>query len=105
MIRGPCVISGDECLGYILASKPRGTLYVGVTSDLLRRIVEHREGLVEGFTKQYSVKMLVYFEAHESIVAAMEREKRLKRWARAWKIDLIRSTNPNWRDLFEDIAG
>jgi putative endonuclease len=90
---------------YILASRPRGTLYVGVTNDLFRRVAEHREGAVEGFTKQYSVKMLVYFEQHESIVAAIEREKRLKRWARSWKIDLIRSKNPDWRDLFEDLAG
>jgi putative endonuclease len=90
---------------YILASKPRGTLYVGVTNDLVRRVAEHREGLVEGFTKQYGVKMLVYFEEHESIVAAIEQEKRLKRWARSWKIDLIRSKNPDWRDLFDEIVG
>jgi putative endonuclease len=90
---------------YILASKPRGTLYVGVTNDLVRRVAEQRDGLVAGFTKQYSVKMLVYFEEHESIVAAIEREKKLKCWARSWKIDLIRSKNPDWHDLFDDIAG
>ena len=80
-------------------------VYVGVTNNLVRRVAEHREGLVEGFTKQYGVKMLVHFEQHESIVVAIEREKRLKRCARSWKIDLIRSKNPDWRDLFEDIAG
>lgn len=89
---------------YILASKPRGTLYVGVTNDLMRRVSEHREGAVPGFAKDYSVKMLVYFEEHADIDAAIDREKKLKRWARAWKIDLIRSKNPEWRDLFGDIA-
>ena len=90
---------------YILASRPRGTLYVGVTNDLRRRVWEHREGVVEGFTKEYGVKMLVYFEQHDSIEAAIEREKRVKRWVRSWKIDLIRSKNPDWRDLYDDIAG
>ncbi|MGH6892860.1 MAG: GIY-YIG nuclease family protein [Dongiaceae bacterium] len=89
---------------YILASRPRGTLYVGVTNDLLRRVYEHREGLADGFTKEHGVKMLIYFEQHDSIEAAIEREKRIKRRARSWKIDLIRSKNPNWRDLFDDIA-
>jgi putative endonuclease len=76
-----------------------------VTNDLLRRVVEHREGMVPGFTKEHSIKMLVYFEQHQEIEAAIQREKRIKRWARAWKIELIRSTNPEWRDLFDDIAG
>lgn len=89
---------------YILASRPRGTLYVGATNDLLRRVTEHREGLVPGFTKDYGVKMLVYFEEYGDVEAAIQREKKLKRWARAWKIDLIRSKNPDWRDLFADIA-
>lgn len=92
------------CWVYILASRPRGTLYVGMTSDLLRRVTEHREGVVEGFTKDYGVKMLVYYEAHESLEAAVERERRIKRWARSWKIDLIRSRNPDWRDLFDELA-
>ena len=90
---------------YILASKPRGTLYIGVTNDLVRRVSEHRDGAVPGFTKDYGVKLLVYFEEHADIEAAIEREKKLKRWARAWKIDLIRSKNPDWRDLFDDITG
>jgi putative endonuclease len=76
-----------------------------VTNDLLRRVVEHREGMVPGFTKEHSIKMLVYFEQHQEIEAAIQREKRIKRWARAWKIELIQSTNPEWRDLFDDIAG
>lgn len=89
---------------YILASKPRGTLYVGVTNDLLRRISEHREGAVPGFTKDYNIKMLVYFEEHPDVEQAIAREKKLKRWARAWKIELIRTRNPDWDDLFGDIA-
>jgi putative endonuclease len=89
---------------YILASKPRGTLYVGVTNNLVRRVAEHRDGLVEGFTKEYHVKMLVYFEEHEDVNEAIKREKQVKRWARAWKIELIREENPDWRDLFEEIA-
>jgi putative endonuclease len=89
---------------YILASKPRGTLYVGVTNDLVRRVAEHRDGLVPGFTKTYGVKMLAYFEEHADVNEAIEREKQVKRWARAWKIELIREKNPDWRDLFEEIV-
>jgi putative endonuclease len=89
---------------YILASRPRGTLYVGVTRDLIRRVYEHREGLVEGFTKTYGVKMLVYYEQHTTAMAAIQREKNIKHWSRKWKIDLIRSVNPDWRDLWEDIT-
>jgi putative endonuclease len=89
---------------YILASRPRGTLYVGMTNDLARRVAEHRDGAVPGFTKTYNVKMLVYFEEHESVLDAIKREKRVKRWARAWKIELIREKNPDWRDLFDEIV-
>jgi putative endonuclease len=89
---------------YILASKPGGTLYVGVTNDLIRRIYEHREGLAPGFTKKYGVKMLVYFEEHGTIIAAIQREKNIKHWSREWKIDLIRSMNPEWHDLYDDIV-
>ena len=92
------------CWVYILASRPRGTLYIGMTTDLLRRATEHREGMVEGFTKEYGVKMLVYYEAHDSLEAAAERERRIKHWARSWKIDLIRSMNPDWRDLYDDLS-
>jgi putative endonuclease len=89
---------------YILASKPRGTLYVGVTNDLVRRVAEHREGIVPGFTKAYDIKMLVYFEEHESVLEAIKREKQVKRWARSWKIELIREKNPDWHDLFDQIV-
>jgi putative endonuclease len=89
---------------YILASQPGGTLYVGVTNDLVRRIFEHREGLVRGFTKRHGVKMLVYFEQHETAIAAIQREKNIKHWSREWKIDLIVSKNPGWRDLYDEIV-
>jgi putative endonuclease len=89
---------------YILASRPNGTLYIGVTNDLVRRAYEHREGLVDGFTKTHGVKTLVYFEPHDNIEQAIVREKRLKRWRRAWKIQLIERDNPYWRDLFDDLA-
>jgi len=88
---------------YIMASKPFGTLYVGMTSDLVARVYQHREGLVEGFTKQHDVKMLVWYEEHATAPAAIQREKNIKHWSRAWKVDLIRKLNPEWRDLFEDI--
>jgi len=88
---------------YILASRPRGTLYVGVTRDLVRRVYEHREGTVEGFTNSYSVKMVVYYEEHTAAIAAIQREKNIKHWSRRRKIDLICSMNPTWRDLWEDI--
>jgi putative endonuclease len=90
-------------LVYILASQPSGTLYVGVTNDLVRRVFEHREGLVRGFTKRYGIKMLVYFEQHETVIAAIQREKNIKHWSREWKIDLIVSKNPDWRDLYDEI--
>ena len=89
---------------YILASRPRGTLYVGMTNDLIRRIYEHREGVIEGFTAAHRVKMLVYYEQHATAMAAIQREKNIKHWSRKWKIDLIRSMNPDWRDLWEDIV-
>jgi putative endonuclease len=84
---------------YILARKPWGTLYTGVTSNLEKRIYQHREGLIEGFTKKYGVKTLVYFEEHGEADRAIRHEKRIKKWPRAWKIDLIRTDNPDWRDL------
>jgi putative endonuclease len=89
---------------YILASKPGGTLYVGVTDDLVGRVYEHREGLAENFTKRYGVKLLVYFEPHETINAAIQREKNIEHWSREWKIDLIVKANPGWRDLYDEIA-
>ena len=88
---------------YILASKERGTLYVGVTNDLMRRVYEHKEGLAEGFSMRHGVKRLVYFETHESIEAAILQEKRLKRWRRDWKIELIERDNPHWVDLYKTL--
>jgi putative endonuclease len=84
---------------YILASRPYGTLYVGVTSDLIRRVWQHKEGFVAGFTKQYKVKNLVWYEIHSEIIAAITREKQIKEWPRDWKINLIQSFNPTWQDL------
>ena len=86
---------------YILASKRNGTLYVGVTSNLRRRIEEHRQGFIEGFTKRYGVKRLVWVERHESIAAAIQREKSIKKYSRRWKLNLIESLNPEWCDLSE----
>ena len=88
---------------YILATDQNGTLYIGVTNDLVRRIFEHREGLADGFTKKYEVKRLVHFERFEDIQTAIQREKSLKRWNRAWKIELIESANPAWDDLYPTI--
>jgi putative endonuclease len=84
---------------YILASEPYGTLYIGVTSSLAGRIEAHRNGCVDGFTKQHSVHTLVYFEVHADMYEAIQREKRLKKWNRAWKIRLIEEMNPEWKDL------
>ncbi len=86
---------------YIMASKPWGTLYTGVTSDIEARVFQHREGLFEGFTKKYGVKTLVYFEEHGEAHAAIHREKRIKKWPRTWKINLIRTDNPDWSNLAE----
>jgi len=89
---------------YILASKRNGTLYIGVTSDLRKRIWEHREGFVDGFTKKYSVHRLVYYELFADMYNAITREKRLKKWRRAWKIRLIEEKNPRWDDLWQQIV-
>ncbi len=89
---------------YMLATKPYGTLYIGVTSDLVKRIWEHRNEAVQGFTKQYGVHRLVYFEQFRSMVEAIEREKELKKWRRAWKIALVEKTNPDWRDRWSEIS-
>ena len=88
---------------YMLASKKNGTLYVGVTSDLIKRIYEHKNDHVEGFTQKYTIHNLVYFEATESIESAIIREKQLKKWNRAWKINLIEKSNPAWNDLYPDL--
>ena len=88
---------------YMMASRRRGTLYVGVTSNLVKRAWEHREGVADGFTKQYGVKRLVWYELHDNAEAAITREKQLKEWRRAWKLDLIEARNPWWRDLFKTL--
>jgi len=88
---------------YILASNRNGTLYIGVTSDLVQRIWEHKHDVVPGFTRRYGVHRLVYFEVWGSIADATEREIQLKKWNRAWKIQLIESVNPEWRDLWEEL--
>ncbi len=90
---------------YILASDRNGTLYIGVTNDLYRRVLEHRQGLVPGFTKRYGVKRLVSFEEHGDIEDAIAREKSMKRWRRARKLQLIEKSNPQWRDLWVEIGG
>ena len=92
----PCV--------YILASQRNGTLYVGVTSDLARRVWEHKEGTMEGFTKDYGVHNLVFYEFHETMNDALTRERRIKKWRRQGKLDLIEQDNPQWRDLYQDLA-
>jgi putative endonuclease len=96
-MKQPCV--------YLLASSRNGTLYVGVTSDLVKRIWQHREGFVEGFTKRYGVHHLVWYEVHATMPAAIAREKAIKKWKRAWKVALIEQSNPRWVDLYEEVAG
>ncbi|MGZ0019822.1 GIY-YIG nuclease family protein [Nitrosomonas sp. wSCUT-2] len=90
---------------YLLASQRNGTLYIGVTSNLIQRIWQHREGLAEGFTQKYGVKTLVWYEQHATMESAIAREKALKKWNRAWKLKLIEETNPQWRDLWPEING
>lgn len=90
---------------YILASKKDGVLYIGVTNDLVRRVYEHKNDIVKGFTQKYFVKKLVYYEITKSIVIAIQREKQLKKWKREWKIALIKEFNPEWDDLYYEIGG
>ena len=94
-MKRPCV--------YILASKPNGTLYVGVTGDILHRIWEHRSASVEGFTKTYGVYLLVHVEFYDTMPEAIRREKQIKKWRRAWKLELIEASNPQWGDLYDEI--
>jgi len=88
---------------YILASERNGTLYVGVTSNLQKRVWEHKTDIVTGFTKHYGVHFLVYYELHDDMVAAITREKQIKKWNRAWKLEFIEKQNPDWKDLWEGI--
>jgi putative endonuclease len=96
-MKQPCV--------YILANHKRGTLYIGVTSNLVNRIWEHKQDLVKGFTQKYQVHTLVYFESCETMLAAITREKQLKKWNRVWRIELIEKSNNEWRDLYVDLVG
>ncbi len=89
---------------YLLSSKRNGTLYIGVTSDLLKRVYEHKSNLVEGFTKKYCVHKLVYYGATEDVASAIRREKQLKKWKRSWKIELIEKKNPEWKDLYYELT-
>jgi len=95
MSKQPCV--------YILANAPKGTLYIGVTSNLIQRVWQHKNDQVTGFTERYHVHSLVYYEQHESMISAITREKQLKKWNRDWKISLIEKENPDWQDLWEAI--
>lgn len=95
MRKQPCV--------YLLASKRNGTLYVGVTSDLIKRVWEHQQHLADGFTCKYQVGALVWYEMHETMETAIRREKQIKKWNRAWKIRMIESDNPTWRNLYPDL--
>ena len=97
-------MNGRQYYVYILASRYNRTLYIGVTGDLIKRIYEHKNDVVEGFTKKYKVHVLVYFEVHEDVNEAILREKQLKRWNRAWKVELIERDNPHWEDLYPEMA-
>ncbi|MFN3658672.1 MAG: GIY-YIG nuclease family protein [Pseudolabrys sp.] len=94
-----------EYFVYFLASRPGGALYVGVTNDLIRRVQEHRTGAVKGHTKQYRIRGLVHFESYQDVRYALQREKNIKHWPRAWKTRLIAENNPAWRDLYDEVAG
>ena len=94
-----------EYFVYFLASRPGGAIYVGVTNDIIRRVHEHRTGAVKGHTKQYKIKRLIYFESYGDIRDALQREKNIKHWSRAWKTNLVAGKNPERRDLFEEISG
>lgn len=95
MQKQPCV--------YILASKRNGTLYTGVTSNLIKRVWEHKQHVTDGFTKKYNVTTLVWYETHETMTSAINREKTIKNWKRAWKINVIEAMNPQWRDLYYEL--
>jgi putative endonuclease len=89
---------------YILCNKRNGTLYTGVTSDLIKRVYEHKNNIIHGFTKRYKIHNLVWYEIHEDIEKAIIREKQIKKWNRKWKLDLIEKNNPDWNDLYNDIC-
>jgi putative endonuclease len=88
---------------YIMASKKNGTLYIGMTNDLIRRVWQHKNNAHDGFTQKYGVHRLVWYEAHREVTEAIQREKQMKKWRRQWKIDLIEQENPDWRDLYDEL--
>ncbi|ACJ19608.1 GIY-YIG nuclease family protein [Coxiella burnetii] len=94
----------EESFVYILASQRNGTLYAGSTSDLIKRIWEHKNNVIPGFTSKYNVHQLVYYEVHQTIMKAAQRERRFKNWCRKWKLNLIEKNNPTWRDLYDEIC-
>ena len=98
-----CSSNTNQYYVYILASKRNGTLYIGVTSDLIKRVYEHKNNLVDGFTKKYGVHQLVYYESINDVESAIRREKQLKKWKRSWKIKLIENDNAEWRDLYFEL--
>lgn len=108
-MRGPSHTCGNpknkmkQYFVYMLASKRNGTLYIGVTNNLIRRVYEHKKKLVEGFTKKYNVQLLVYYETYNNIIEAIKREKAMKKWYRKWKVELIEKNNPEWKNLYEEI--
>jgi putative endonuclease len=89
---------------YILASQQNGTLYIGVTNDLVKRVWQHKNDMIEGFSKKYAVHKLVYYELHRDMIAAITREKQPKKWNRAWKVELVEEKNPEWKDLWDEIV-
>ena len=88
---------------YIMASRRNGTLYIGITNDIVRRVYEHKNNFIDGFTSKYGIHNLVYYEQFDNIESAIQREKQLKKWNRKWKLELIERANPNWKDLYEDL--
>lgn len=96
-------LSMKQAVVYILASAKNGTLYIGVTSDLPKRIYEHKNHIVDGFTKRYNINILVWYELHENMIEAIAKEKQLKKWKRDWKLRIIEESNPNWNDLYNEI--
>lgn len=104
-IQGYWVSSMKDYYVYMMASKRNGTLYTGITSDLVRRVYEHRTGAVEGFTKRYGVKMLVWYETTQDVNSAIAREKNIQAWKRQWKLELIEKTNLQWNDLWPEVSG
>ncbi|WP_372684012.1 GIY-YIG nuclease family protein [Desulfosarcina sp.] len=94
-------MTDQKYYAYIICNKRNGTLYIGITSDLIKRTWQHKNGLVKGFSRQYGLKTLVYFEAYQNVEKAILREKRLKKWNREWKIKLIEKANPGWKDLYQ----